>query len=545
MPQQPAKDTEFRYISADRGVVLPAYSGVALLLSWIYLLFYANSAGIEAAAPISLMGIPYTLSSLLMSVVVLVIAFGPSDLPERIMSGKAKVASSLGTSVGTLLMVGLSESDVMWLTLAGAAVTGVFSGILAQQWVVAYKRVGLKATIGSFPALLAVAVGICMTAMYLPRVAVLAITALLPIVSGFMLHSVRKSLFPEFDLEAPVKDRPLDFLIVIFPIGIFSFASGFLDYFSYQSGYTYFFYTTVTVVLLVTTCVFVLVSNRENVFACMVVPLCFMVCVFVPFLTMVDHVPASHFISIGELGIEIALFSVAVGFADFFSINSLKTYALCRVVHFALNAVGWYAGCFSNSALNDMMNSQASLAVVFIGVEVIAVCLIVAIVKAQKTLPQNVEKAGSGAASASAQAGSGASMTSTQEGMGANEASASGDVRSPARVAAGPSEASVSSGAGVQGSAIATAKVAGTSEEAAEPGAFEVDLYSIGKERGLSNREMDVFALLARGYSAAAIQSELYIAAGTVNYHTRNIYSKLNVHSKQELIGMVDAHRRR
>ncbi len=56
---------------------------------------------------------------------------------------------------------------------------------------------------------------------------------------------------------------------------------------------------------------------------------------------------------------------------------------------------------------------------------------------------------------------------------------------------------------------------------------------------------MDVFALLARGYSAAAIQSELYIAAGTVNYHTRNIYSKLNVHSKQELIGMVNAHRER
>lgn len=146
MSQQPANDTEFGYISADRGVILPAYSGVALLLSWIYLLFYANSAGIEAAAPVSLMGIPYTLSSLLMSVAVLVIAFGPADLPEKIMTGKMKVASSLGTSVGTLLMVGLSEPDVMWLTLAGAAVTGVFSGILAQQWVVAYRRVGLKAT---------------------------------------------------------------------------------------------------------------------------------------------------------------------------------------------------------------------------------------------------------------------------------------------------------------------------------------------------------------------------------------------------------------
>lgn len=536
MSQQPANDTEFGYISADRGVILPAYSGVALLLSWIYLLFYANSAGIEAAAPVSLMGIPYTLSSLLMSVAVLVIAFGPADLPEKIMTGKMKVASSLGTSVGTLLMVGLSEPDVMWLTLAGAAVTGVFSGILAQQWVVAYRRVGLKATIGSFPALLAVSVGICMTAMYLPRVAVLVVTALLPIVSGFMLHSVRKSLFPEFDLEAPVKDRPLDFLIVIFPIGIFAFASGFLDYFSYQSGYTYFFYTTVTVVLLVTACVFIVVSNRENAFTCMVVPLCFMVCVFVPFLTMVDHVPASHFISIGELGIEIALFSIAVGFADFFSISALKTYALCRVVHFALNAVGWYAGCFSNSALNDMMNSQASLAVVFIGVEVIAVCLIVAIVKAQKTLPQNVGKVG-----ANAQADAGpmaASSGNAARGLPGDGLALSGLGEGGAAAAREAVEYAAAGGeAGMAGSA----SIAGANDVSS----FEVDLYSIGKEHGLSNREMDVFALLARGYSAAAIQSELYIAAGTVNYHTRNIYSKLNVHSKQELIGMVNAHRRR
>lgn len=48
-----------------------------------------------------------------------------------------------------------------------------------------------------------------------------------------------------------------------------------------------------------------------------------------------------------------------------------------------------------------------------------------------------------------------------------------------------------------------------------------------------------MLALLARGYSSARIQSELFIAAGTVNYHTRNIYAKLGVHSKQEVIDLV------
>ena len=46
--------------------------------------------------------------------------------------------------------------------------------------------------------------------------------------------------------------------------------------------------------------------------------------------------------------------------------------------------------------------------------------------------------------------------------------------------------------------------------------------------------------LLARGYTSSRIQKELYIAAGTVNYHSRNIYAKLGVHSKQELIELFE-----
>lgn len=61
----------------------------------------------------------------------------------------------------------------------------------------------------------------------------------------------------------------------------------------------------------------------------------------------------------------------------------------------------------------------------------------------------------------------------------------------------------------------------------------------VAERYGLSKRECDVLHLLARGYSSARIQSELYIAPGTVNYHTRNIYSKLGVHSKQDLIDLV------
>lgn len=59
--------------------VPPVYTGVVFLLSWIYLLFYAQSAGIEAAAPVSLMSGSYTASALVMSATLLLIAFPHFD----------------------------------------------------------------------------------------------------------------------------------------------------------------------------------------------------------------------------------------------------------------------------------------------------------------------------------------------------------------------------------------------------------------------------------------------------------------------------------
>ena len=56
---------------------------------------------------------------------------------------------------------------------------------------------------------------------------------------------------------------------------------------------------------------------------------------------------------------------------------------------------------------------------------------------------------------------------------------------------------------------------------------------------GLSPREADVLRLLVAGESTAQIQEALCIAPGTFNYHIRNIYAKLGVHSRQELLVFI------
>ncbi len=52
----------------------------------------------------------------------------------------------------------------------------------------------------------------------------------------------------------------------------------------------------------------------------------------------------------------------------------------------------------------------------------------------------------------------------------------------------------------------------------------------------LSEREMQILLLLARGFSAGEIARELVISVNTSKAHIKNIYQKLDVHSRNEAI---------
>lgn len=58
---------------------------------------------------------------------------------------------------------------------------------------------------------------------------------------------------------------------------------------------------------------------------------------------------------------------------------------------------------------------------------------------------------------------------------------------------------------------------------------------------GLTAREADVLELLARGRDVPYIAEELVISKNTVRSHTKNIFAKTGVHSRQELIDLVEA----
>lgn len=70
---------------------------------------------------------------------------------------------------------------------------------------------------------------------------------------------------------------------------------------------------------------------------------------------------------------------------------------------------------------------------------------------------------------------------------------------------------------------------------------FVLRCKNIALGYGLTPRELEVLIILAQGNTLARVQEELVISEGTAITHRRNIYRKLDVHSKQELIDFVAA----
>ncbi len=63
----------------------------------------------------------------------------------------------------------------------------------------------------------------------------------------------------------------------------------------------------------------------------------------------------------------------------------------------------------------------------------------------------------------------------------------------------------------------------------------------LAREYHLSSREAEVLEMLARGRSVPAIAEKLYLSENTIRSHAKRLYVALHVHSKQELIDLVES----
>ena len=68
---------------------------------------------------------------------------------------------------------------------------------------------------------------------------------------------------------------------------------------------------------------------------------------------------------------------------------------------------------------------------------------------------------------------------------------------------------------------------------------FSGKCLAVAERCGLSERETEVMMLFAKGRNLAYIQEELHLSKSTVSTHRQHIYQKLDVHSSQEMIDLI------
>lgn len=92
-----------------------------------------------------------------------------------------------------------------------------------------------------------------------------------------------------------------------------------------------------------------------------------------------------------------------------------------------------------------------------------------------------------------------------------------------------------------QGGADEGHEVIAESEDVDEEAVDEEAVFAlIAEDYGLTRREAEVLPYLAKGRSARVIAEALFVSESTIRTHTRRILEKTCLHSKQELIDLVD-----
>lgn len=99
--------------------------------------------------------------------------------------------------------------------------------------------------------------------------------------------------------------------------------------------------------------------------------------------------------------------------------------------------------------------------------------------------------------------------------------------------------------AAFSGSADTDAEEASAGEPADPVAAFAETLEShfddLSAQFGLTPREREIAMLTAQGFTSTYIADKLVISASTVRFHQQNVYRKLDIHSRHELIELANA----
>ena len=416
----------------------------------------------------------------------------------------APVACSLGTLIYALSASGLTPAALNTaLLVVGGILSGAGSAFLAAHWASAFGRAKARAFVVNLPLIFAAVLITCLAITYVFAAIALVFATLLPLASGACLIYADRyaaSLSDQVHSEAnrskskPVRSRRI-YLILIAAVCLIGLTTGSLNQIrSINAGYCFAFSCITSVLILLITGWLIVQDNPKAFLPLFVAPLVVFLIFALPLIRFTPNDAPGIVYAIGSVTRELMLMFEAVLFALLFDLSCAKTFMIGRVVMALSDLCGALCAAAIMEHLGNQAGAQFAGGVLLVGSEVIIAGLLMMYLllrrKSLATPSLNTRAAGVD--------------TAAQEATTRPEDAA--DTSQPDESAASQSEI----------------------------------VANLTAERfGLSPREADVLRLLVAGESTAQIQDTLCIAPGTFNYHMRNIYSKLGVHSRQELLVFI------
>lgn len=497
--------------------------GFAFHPTWIYLLLYGSGdiaqslRGGAAGGPADPYDAVYYASVVALALTMLAGLVATKRFMRLALTPALAVGAPLLAAVGTLLYVANALSPAAGFVVAGGVLTGFGSGLLAARWAALFGRYNLNALMANFALLLLLIVALCLSTGYLPREAQLVLLICLPLLSGGCLLAAERQTpgrRSSDEREAAVNRRSESprtlgrrFALLMAGVAVMGATAALLGAFTDNDrrfDFGGWFYLIATVLALSVAALSVKREPRQRLLALFVVPVAALIVLLLPQMRLATNFMASVIYPIGAIVFELLLLYAAILFAQRYDYSPARCFMAARLSFALSDLVGTLVG-------GALLAHSDSLAIAY--------------------LASLLLMAGSEALIAAVAAAAFLGRH-RPEATAAATGSFPADNLSPA--------ASANDSGALTGTP--TAAVPDTASETIPLTPHEAIVRrceALREQFGLSEREGEVLVLIAEGRSSARIQEDLVIAAGTVNYHTRNIYAKLGTHSRQEVIDLV------
>lgn len=566
-------------------------AGLAVQLSWLYLLLYSGgwNAALTFTRATGSSDFLYLVSAFALCLTLLIGILHTKPFMRFAQNRAMAIIAPAIASLGTLSYC-LISSESLPLAVIGGALTGTGSAFLWARWAAVFGRFKPKTVIGMCPLIVTVAVLICFTVGYLSPLLQAAFVTLLPAVSGAWLFIAEKDrlqlietegIAPDKSIMATQKETPpkktaempsetssahhpyvkgnsnsasrvfrktqrpmatkRHYAALVLFAAFLGFSTGILPAFSFDGmfpGYDLIFYSGVAVVTLLFVALAIFADDRRNFPLLFIAPTLVMLCVLLPFSHFAGQEPLLAVMGpLGSIAFELFLLIGSVLFARMTDCSPARTYMITRLSMSVFDALGLLCGRALMGQVVSTVAMQIAAVIMFLITEVMIAVLAYAYLSNRKGIlgEHAVPEGANGNNATNGQNDS--DKTSGLDGQEGPQAPMRGaDSQGGADKViswANPAEPAPSSQ-----ESDSSANHATTVTQAPAP-SLEQRCREIAERYGLSAREVDVLQLVAQGRSYARIREDLTISQGTVNYHMSNLYAKLGVHSRQEVIDLV------